>query len=143
MVSARHGLYLEDLSVGQAAEATRTVTAEDIDLFARVTGDRNPIHVDEAYAAATSFKHRIAHGMLGAGFISALLGETLPGPGAVYISQSLKFKRAVMIGDAVTTRAEVTSVDLRRGFVGLKTTCSVGGKTVTEGEAVVIVDKRS
>jgi 3-hydroxybutyryl-CoA dehydratase len=133
------GLHLEDLSVGQRAEARRTVTADDIDRFAAVSGDHNPLHVDEAYAARTPFKHRIAHGMLSGAFISALLGDQLPGPGAVYISQSLKFRRPIHIGDEVTTAVEVIRIDARHGHVTFKTTCAIGGKPAVTGEAVMLV----
>ena len=136
------GLFLEDLTVGQSAEARRTVTADDIDRFAAVSGDHNPVHVDEAYAAATPFKSRIAHGMLAGAFISALLGDELPGAGAIYISQSLKFRRPIHIGDEVTTRGEITAIDARHGHVTMKTTCSVGGKPAVTGEAVMLVAKR-
>ena len=130
------GAYLEDLEVGQTAELRRTVAAADLDAFAAVTGDTNPVHLDEAYAAATPFKGRIAHGMLSAGYISAVLGTRLPGPGAVYVSQSLSFRRPVRIGD------EVTAIDAARGRVTFATTCVVAGKTVVEGEAVVVVPRR-
>ena len=136
------GLYLEDLTVGQSAEARRTVTADDIDRFAAVSGDHNPVHVDEAYAAKTQFKSRIAHGMLAGAFISALLGDELPGPGAIYISQTMKFRRPIHIGDEVTMRAEVCAIDARHGHVTLKTTCSVSGKPAVTGEAVMLVAKR-
>lgn len=134
--------FLEDLTAGQSAEARRTVTADDIDRFAAVSGDHNPVHMDEAYAAKTPFKARIAHGMLSAAFISALLGDQLPGPGAIYISQSLKFRRPIHIGDEVTTRVEIVSVDARHGHVTLKTSCSVGGNAAVTGEAVMLVAKR-
>ncbi|RAK57621.1 MaoC family dehydratase [Phenylobacterium deserti] len=135
-------LFLEDLSVGQTAETSRPVGAADIDAFAAVSGDTNPVHVDEAYAATTSFGGRIAHGMLAASYISAALGTKLPGPGAVYVSQSLKFRRPVKIGDEVTTRVTVKTIDERRGFVTLDTVCQVGGKAVVDGEAMVIVPRR-
>ncbi|HEY3815312.1 MAG TPA: MaoC family dehydratase [Caulobacteraceae bacterium] len=134
--------FLEDLTVGQAAEARRTVTADDIDRFAAVSGDHNPVHVDEAFAATTQFKARIAHGMLAGAFISALLGEELPGPGGIYISQSLKFRRPIHIGDEVVTRVEITDIDARHGHVTAKTTCSVAGKAAVTGEAVMLVAKR-
>ena len=86
------GAFLEELEVGQSAELTRTVAEGDLAAFAAVTGDDNPLHLDEAYAATTPFKGRIAHGMLSAGYISAVLGTQLPGPGAVYVSQSLSFQ---------------------------------------------------
>ena len=135
-------LFLEDLSVGQTTEMSRPVGAADIDAFAAVSGDTNPVHVDEAYAATTSFGGRIAHGMLAASYISAALGTKLPGPGAVYVSQSLKFRRPVKIGDEVVTRVTVKTIDERRGFVTLETVCQVGGKAVVDGEAMVIVPRR-
>jgi 3-hydroxybutyryl-CoA dehydratase len=137
------GACLEDLEIGQTAELRRTVTAPDIEAFAAVTGDNNPIHLDEAYAAATQFKGRIAHGMLSAGYISAVLGTRLPGPGAIYVSQTLNFRRPVRIGDEVTAEVKVTAIDPARGRVTFATGCVVAGKTVTEGEAVVIVPRRT
>ncbi len=137
------GHFLEDLAIGQSAALTRTVTAEDIEAFARVTGDDNPVHLDEAYAATTSFGGRIAHGMLSAGYISAVLGTTLPGPGAIYVSQTLNFRRPVRIGDAVTAEVTVSAIDERRGRVTFTTVAKVGGKNVAEGEAVVIAPRRA
>jgi 3-hydroxybutyryl-CoA dehydratase len=137
------GACLEDLEIGQTAELSRTVTARDIDGFAAVTGDTNPVHLDEAYAAATAFKGRIAHGMLSAGYISAVLGTRLPGPGAIYVSQALNFRRPVRIGDEVTAEVKVTAIDAARGRVTFATQCVVAGKTVVEGEAVVIVPRRA
>ena len=136
------GLFLEDLTVGQSAELTREVMATDLQAFADVTGDVNPVHLDEAYAAQTQFAGRIAHGMLGAGYISAVIGTTLPGPGAVYVSQALRFRRPVKIGDAVTARATITTIDAERARVTLATQCLVGGKTVIDGEAAVMVPRR-
>jgi 3-hydroxybutyryl-CoA dehydratase len=136
------GFYLEDLSIGQSAELTRVVTDGDVTAFAAVTGDVNPIHLDEAYAAATAFKGRIAHGMLSAGHISAVLGTRLPGPGAIYVSQTLNFKRPVRIDDEVTTRVTVAAINEAKRFVTLSTVCEVRGKTVVDGEAVVMVPRR-
>jgi 3-hydroxybutyryl-CoA dehydratase len=133
---------MEDLSVGQAAELTRQVSAGDVEAFASVTGDDNPVHLDEAYAAATPFGGRIAHGMLGAGYISAVIGTKLPGPGTIYVSQTLRFRRPVRIGDSVTARAEIVALDEPRARVTLKTTCLVNGKSVIEGEAQVMVPRR-
>src|SRR5215469_13926113 len=138
MKSDMQGCYLEDLAVGQRAERRRTVTAADIEAFAAVTGDANPVHLDEAYAAATAFGGRIAHGLLSAGYISAVLGMQLPGPGAIYVSQTLNFRRPVRIGDEVSAEVEVAAIDARRGRVTLSTVCKVAGKPVVEGEAVVI-----
>ncbi len=138
-----NGLCLEDLSVGQSEEIAHTVTDQDIRAFAAVSGDNNPVHLDEAYAAATPFKSRIAHGMLSAGYISAVLGTRLPGPGAIYISQTMNFKRPVRIGDEVKTRATVSAIDAERARVTLATVCEVAGKAVVEGEAVVMVPRRN
>jgi 3-hydroxybutyryl-CoA dehydratase len=137
------GLCLEDLSIGQSAELTREVRESDLAAFAEVTGDDNPVHLDEAYAATTPFGGRIAHGMLSAGYISALIAKKLPGPGAIYLSQSLSFRRPVRIGDVVTARAEITAIDQAKARVTLTTTCLVAGKTVIEGEAVILAPRRA
>lgn len=138
-----NGLCLEDLSVGQSAELSREVREGDLAAFAEVTGDDNPVHLDEAYAAATPFGGRIAHGMLSAGYISALIAKKLPGPGAIYLSQSLSFRRPVRIGDVVTARVEITAIDAAKARVTLSTICQVGGKTVVEGEAVILAPRRA
>jgi 3-hydroxybutyryl-CoA dehydratase len=135
------GLFFEDLTPGQSAEIVRTVGAADIEAFAAVSGDDNPVHLDEAYAKGTQFGERIAHGMLSAAYISAVLGTRLPGPGAIYLSQSLRFRRPVKIGDVVTARVTVQSLD-DRGRVTLATVCEVAGKTVVDGEATVMVPRR-
>ncbi len=130
----------EELSVGDEADFTKTVTGDDVTLFARVTGDTNPLHVDEEAASRSRFGGRIAHGMLTAGLISAVLGTKLPGPGCIYLSQTLRFTRPVRIGDTVTARAEVTELypDDRR--VRLKTTCvNQDDDTVLEGAAELLV----
>ena len=137
------GLALEDLSVGLDAEMNRVVTEADIMGFADITGDRNPVHLDEAYARQTSFGGRIAHGMLSAGYISAVIGTRLPGPGAIYVSQSLRFRRPVRIGDTVTTRVEVKAINAARAIVTLATTCLVNGKVVVEGEAEILAPRRA
>ena len=136
------GFCLEDLTIGQSAERSHVVTDADIAAFAEVSGDRNPVHMDEAFAATTRFQGRIAHGMLSAAYISAVLGETLPGHGAVYLSQSLSFRRPVKIGDEVVARATVTAVDVDKARVTLATTCVVGARAVIEGEAVLMVPRR-
>jgi 3-hydroxybutyryl-CoA dehydratase len=142
-VSAVQGFYFDELSVGQAVEISRVVGAADIEAFAEVSGDNNPVHLDEAYARTTQFGERIAHGMLSAAYISAILGTRLPGPGAIYLSQSLRFRRPVRIGDLVVARATVTALDEAKGRVTLETVCEVGGKTVMDGEAVVIAPRRA
>jgi 3-hydroxybutyryl-CoA dehydratase len=136
------GFFFDELGLGQTAELTRVVEAADIDAFAQVSGDANPVHLDEAYARTTIFGARIAHGMLAASYISAVLGMKLPGPGAVYMSQSLRFRRPVKIGDAVTARATITALDAAKGRATLETVCLVDGKTVLEGEALVMVPRR-
>lgn len=137
------GLYLQDLSVGQSAETSHVVTDADIRDFAKVSGDDNPMHLDEAFAAAGPFKTRVAHGMLSGSYISAVLGTRLPGPGSVYLSQSLSFKRPVRIGDEVRCRATVTAIDEGKARVTLSTVCEVAGKRVVEGEAVVLAPRRN
>ena len=137
------GKFLEELSVGQSAELVRTVGEADIEAFAEVTGDNNPVHLDADYAAKTSFGERIAHGMLSAGYISAVLGTTLPGPGAIYLSQALRFKRPVKIGDEVTARATITEIDEAKARVTFSTVCLVNGKAVVDGEAVVMVPRKA
>jgi len=138
-----NGFYLEDLQVGQSASYAKTVTEADIVLFAGISGDTNPVHLNQEYASGTMFKSRIAHGMLSAGFISAVLGTKLPGPGAIYISQQLKFKAPVRIGDTVTATATVTSIVPEKKRVTLSTVCTVGDTVVIDGEAVIMVPSRA
>jgi 3-hydroxybutyryl-CoA dehydratase len=132
------GKTMEQLRVGQSAQFAKTVSESDIYLFAGVTGDLNPAHLNEAYASQTHFKTRIAHGLLAAGFISAVLGCQLPGPGAVYLSQELSFLAPVRIGDTITARVEVTSLDPDRRRARLDTSCwNQDGVKVIQGAAVV------
>jgi 3-hydroxybutyryl-CoA dehydratase len=137
------GIFFEDLTIGQSAETTNIVGAADVEAFAAVSGDTNPVHLDEAYAMTTPFQGRIAHGMLSGAYISAMLGTKLPGPGAIYLTQSLRFRRPVKIGDPVVTRVTVQALDERRAHATLTTICQVDGKTVVDGEAVVMVPRRS
>ena len=136
------GYFLEDLKLGQSAERAHVVTEADITAFAEVSGDFNPVHMDEAFAATTLFKGRIAHGMLSAAWLSALIAGDLPGPGTVYMSQSLRFRRPVRIGDEVVSRVEVTAIDTEKARVTLVTVCRVAGKDVLEGEALVMAPRR-
>ena len=135
-------LFFEDLTVGQSAELTRTVDEKAIQAFADVSGDHNPVHLDEAFAATTQFKTRIAHGMLSAAYISALIAGKLPGPGAIYLGQTLTFKRPVKIGDEVTVTATITSLDAEKARAVLSTVCTVAGKAVLDGEATIMVARR-
>lgn len=136
------GLYFEDLSEGQSAEITRVASELVVEAFADLSGDTNPIHLDEAYAQTTSFGGRIAHGMLAAAYISAVLGTRLPGPGAVYLSQNLRFRRPVRLGDEVTARVTVKALDADKGHATFSTLCQVNGKTVVDGEALIMVPRR-
>ncbi len=135
------GHFFEDLTVGQEASRSNLVTEAVIVAFADVSGDKNPVHLDAAYAAGTLFKERIAHGMLSAAYISAVVGMDLPGPGAIYISQSLAFKAPVRIGDTVVTTAKIIEL-LPKRRAKFATVCTVGGKVVVEGEAVMMVPGR-
>ncbi len=132
------GKTFDQLTIGDSDRFSKTVTDTDIYLFAGVTGDFNPAHIDEAYAQGTFFKTRIAHGMLSAGFISAVIGTRLPGPGTVYMRQTLDFLAPVRIGDTVTATVEVIEKMQDKKRVRLKTTCvNQEGTRVLDGEALV------
>ena len=136
-------LYFEDLKIGMSETFTKSINSSDIVGFAEMSGDRNPLHLSEHFAAKTPFKQRIAHGLYTASLISALLGTRLPGPGAIYLSQSLKFLSPVMIGDDVTVNVEIIELIEQRRHVRLYCTCAVGEKIVLEGEALVKVPNSS
>lgn len=142
MTSPAKGVFFEDLSVGQEASLANTVSEGDINAFAEVSGDRNPVHLDAEYAGGTIFKERIAHGMLSAGYISAVFGMKLPGPGAIYISQTLNFKAPVKIGDTVVTSVKVVELIPEKKRAKFACVCTVNDKPVVEGEAVLMVPKR-
>jgi len=134
------GLTIGQLELGQKASFTKTVTETDVYMFAGITGDINPIHINREYAKETMFKDRIAHGMLCAGFISAVLGVQLPGPGSIYSGQTLKFLAPVYIGDTITATVEVSEIFTEKGKVILKTTCAnQDGKIVVDGEATIVL----
>ncbi len=136
------GYYLEDLSLGMFAEASMIVSAEKIETFAELTGDFNPIHMDEEYAAQSMFGKRIAHGALSASLISAILGNDLPGPGAVFLELNMKFRKPAFIDDEIIARAEVVEIKEKYGHVQMKVQCSVNGKVIIRGTAGVMVMKR-
>jgi 3-hydroxybutyryl-CoA dehydratase len=136
-------MFFEDLSVGQTASFGKTITEADILMFAAVSGDTNPVHINKEVAAASMFKERIAHGMLSAGLISAVLGTRLPGEGTIYLGQNLKFRAPVKIGDTVTATVTITALDAAKKRVVLNTVCTVEGKPVIEGEATVMVPSRA
>ncbi len=142
MSKIKRGYYLDELSVGMSAETTMVVSAEKIDTFAELSGDFNPIHVDEEFAKTTMFGGRIAHGALSASLISAILGNDLPGPGAIFVELNMRFRRPAMMGDEVTARAEVQEINERTGRVKMKVSCSVNGKQIIRGDAGVVVPKR-
>jgi 3-hydroxybutyryl-CoA dehydratase len=133
-------VYLDELKPGMSASTTRTVTEHDVQLFGEATGDMNPVHFDEDYARKTIFRGRVAHGALSIGFISALLGTTLPGDGSIFVSASIVFKLPVRIGDTVVTTATVREVIGRE--VIMDCACTVDGKQVLESEARVLAPRR-
>ena len=134
----RGTIVIEDLAVGMMRSLRKVVTDQDIEMFAMGSTDRNPVHLDDDYARDTIFEGRIAHGMLTAGLISAVIGEQLPGHGTVYLGQSLKFLAPVRPGDMVTAEVEVTAIDYAKRKVTMETRCLVDGKKVLTGEAVVL-----
>ena len=138
----RGTICIEDIEIGMSRSLWKTVTDRDIELFAEVSTDHNPVHLDDDYARDTIFEGRIAHGMLTAGLISAVIGEQLPGHGTVYLGQTLKFMAPVRPGDRVEARVTVTDMDLRKRRVTMDTTCEIGGKPVLKGEAVVLAPSR-
>ncbi len=137
-----YGYNFDQLEVGMSAAIGRTVGEADILMFAGVTGDTNPVHLDEEFAASTMFGGRIAHGMLSAGYISTVFGTRLPGPGCIYLSQSLRFKAPVKIGDTVEARVTVIELNEAKRRARFSTVCTVKGKVVLEGEAEIMIPAR-
>jgi 3-hydroxybutyryl-CoA dehydratase len=135
----RHAYSFEGLEVGMEASFARTVAEADIIAFAEITGDKNPVHLDVRYAAKTIFKKPIAHGMLTAGYISTVFGTELPGPGAIYVSQTLNFRAPVRKGDRVVAKVRVVELYPIKRRARFECMCSVDGKPVLEGEAVLMV----
>ena len=136
------GRTIAELKIGDFAEHAKTISEGDVYLFAGITGDMNPAHINAQDAAQGMFKERIAHGMLSAGLVSAVLGMQIPGPGTIYLAQTLKFTAPVKFGDTITARAEVTDRNEERNRIVLKTTCTnQNGKVVLDGEATVMPPK--
>lgn len=135
-------ICIEDLEIGMARSVSKSITDRDIEMFSQVSLDCNPVHLDEEYAQDTIFGGRVAHGMLTAGLLSAVIGEQLPGHGSVYLSQSLKFTAPVRPGDEVTAQVAVTAIDHSRRRVTLDCRCVVGDKVVLKGEAEVLAPSR-
>ena len=138
----RGTICIEDIEIGMTRHLVKEVTDRDIELFAEVSTDHNPVHLDDAYAQDTIFEGRIAHGMLTAGLISAVIGEQLPGHGTVYLGQTLKFLAPVRPGDIVRAEVRVTDMDIAKRKVVMATQCSIDGKPVLKGEAVVLAPSR-
>jgi 3-hydroxybutyryl-CoA dehydratase len=137
------GRSISEISVGDKASFSKTVSESDIYLYAGISGDMNPMHIDETYAKNTFFKGRVAHGMLSAGLISAVIGNTMPGPGSIYISQQLNFLAPVRIGDTITAMVEVVEIKDDKNRVRLKTACiNQTAKKVIDGEAWISPPKK-
>jgi 3-hydroxybutyryl-CoA dehydratase len=137
-----HGFFFEDLAIGMEASHAKRITETDIEAFADLSGDDNPLHLSAEFAAQTPFKERISHGMLTASLLSTVIGTKLPGPGCIYISQSLNFRAPVKIGDEVVATARVTELIADRRRAIFACTCRVNGTTVLDGEAVILVPRR-
>jgi 3-hydroxybutyryl-CoA dehydratase len=136
------GYYFEDLAEGMTASYAKTVTDADIVLFAGVSGDTNPVHLNDEFARETMFKGRIAHGMLSASLISTVFGTKMPGPGCIYMSQTLRFKAPVRPGDTVTARVTVVELKPEKKQARFDCVCLVNGKAVLDGEAIILVPSR-
>ncbi len=141
-MSNPQGYYLEDLEIGMTASIEKTISAEDVDMFAALSGDNNPIHVDDGYAKTTVFGQRIVHGMFSAALISAVAGTKLPGAGGIYLSQELKFRKPIFIDDTAIATLTITDINLRRGRICMKTEVHVNDILVVSGEANYMVSNR-
>lgn len=139
----QRGLDIHEVTVGMQATYSQTITDSDIKSFAGLSGDRNPVHIDEEYAKSSRFKKRIAHGLLSGSFFSALFGTRLPGEGCVYVAQNLKFIRPVYLGDTVTAMIKVTRVDIDKRRVYFKTSCKVRGRYVIDGDAEIFIPEKN
>ena len=137
-----NGFYFEDLKVGTTDEFSKTISETDIQTFADVSGDKNPVHLNPEYAKATVFKGCIAHGILTASFVSTVIGTRMPGPGCIYVAQNLKFKAPVRAGDTVKAVCTVTELNEKRKFAEIKTQCFVGNRLVVDGNATIMVPAR-
>ena len=137
-----NGFYFEDLKIGTTDEFSKTISEADIQTFADVSGDENPVHLNPEYAKATVFKGCIAHGILTASFVSTVIGTRMPGPGCIYVAQNLKFKAPVRAGDTVKAVCTVTELNEKRKFAEIQTQCFVGDKLVVDGNATIMVPTR-
>ena len=137
--SESNGYDIEQIEVGMTTSISRNVTEADVNTFATISGDSNPVHLSDAYAAQSQFRKRIAHGLLSSSFFSALFGTRIPGPGCVYVSQSLYFQRPVYIGDTVDVKVSVTRINKEKRRVFFDTLCSVSGRKVITGHAEIYI----
>jgi len=137
-----HGYYLEDLEVGMSASYAKTISEADVYMFAGISGDNNPLHINAEYAETTIFKQRIVHGMFSAALISTVAGTELPGPGAIYVDQQIKFKAPIFFGDTATATLTVKDINPRHRRVVLQSDVTVKGNIVATGTATFMVDKR-
>ncbi len=137
-----HGYYFEDLKEGMEDAFAKTITDADVITFAGISGDTNPVHLNHEFASETMFEGQVAHGMLTASFISTVIGTKLPGPGCIYVSQDLRFKAPVKVGDTVTATCVVTKLIPEKRMIEMETICSVGGKPVLDGRATILVPSR-
>ena len=138
-----HGLYFEDIEEGMKDAYAKTITNADIITFAGISGDTNPVHLNHEFASETMFEGQIAHGMLTASFISTVIGTKLPGPGCIYVSQNLRFKAPVKVGDTVTATCTVRKKIPEKHMIEMETVCSVGGKPVLDGDATILVPSKA
>ena len=137
-----HGYYFEDMEEGMEDAFAKPITNADVITFAGISGDTNPVHLNHEFASETLFEGRVAHGMLTASFISTVIGTKLPGPGCIYVSQDLRFKAPVKVGDTVTATCVVTKVIPEKRMIEMETICPVGGKPVLDGHATILVPPR-
>ena len=138
-----HGYYFEDLEVGMEDAYAKTITDADVITFAGISGDTNPVHLNHEFASETLFEGQVAHGMLTASFISTVIGTKLPGPGCIYVSQNLRFMAPVKVGDTVTATCTISRLIPEKHMIEMETICSVGGKTVLDGQAIILVPTKA
>ncbi len=138
----KHGLFIEDLNLGQEESFTKKITEKDINLFSEITGDNNPVHIDDKFAKYTIFKKRIAHGFLSGSLISTVIATKLPGPGSIYLKQDLKFLAPVFIGEKVTAKVKILEIILEKKKIILLTECYVNKKKILTGKAEILVSSK-
>ena len=138
-----HGLYFEDLEEGMRDAYAKTITDADVITFAGISGDTNPVHLNHEFASETLFEGQVAHGMLTASFISTVIATKLPGPGCIYVSQNLRFMAPVKVGDTVTATCTISRLIPEKHMIEMETICSVGVKTVLDGQATILVPTKA